>query len=158
MLQKTIHSIQSTNMSSRKGQKRYEEFNKLVRRVYPTLEKVKQYKKGQELWQKVKGDNTEFNKMSLELKAKATVVSSVSIKFWTTTVSSPLAKKKATTTSVPTLDITTVDANPVATEDADLVSNNSNNGRQKKQDFHNKLIYLVVLFDMTKVGIFSFCY
>ena len=103
MFQKTIYSIQLTNMSSSKGQKRYEEFIKLVRRVYPRLEKAKQCKKGQELWRKVKGDSAQFNKISLELKAKATAVSSASIRFWTTTVSLPPAKKKATTTSVPTL-------------------------------------------------------
>ena len=129
MFQKTIYSIQLTNMSSSKGQKRYEEFIKLVRRVYPRLEKAKQCKKGQELWRKVKGDSAQFNKISLELKAKATAVSSASIKFWTTTVSLPPAKKKATTTSVPTLDIRTADVNPVTTEDATPVSQNSNNGR-----------------------------
>ena len=129
MFQKTIYSIQLTNMSSSKGQKRYEEFIKLVRRVYPRLEKAKQCKKGQELWRKVKGDSAQFNKISLELKAKATAVSSASIKFWITTVSLPPAKKKATTTSVPTLDIRTADVNPVTTEDATPVSQNSNNGR-----------------------------
>ena len=124
MFQNTIHSIQSTNMSSSKGQKHYKEFTKSVRSTYPRLEKAKQYKNREELWWKVNGDSVEFNKISSELKATATAVSSASIKFWTRTVSSPPQRKK-----LPTLDITTACVNPVTNEDADLVSQNSNNGR-----------------------------
>ena len=42
--------------SSSSGQKRYEKFIESYRNAYPQLSKEQQFRKGQELWKKVKND------------------------------------------------------------------------------------------------------
>ena len=51
--------------SSSSGQKRYENFIESYRNVYPQLSKEQQFRKGQELWKKVKNDAEEYGKTSM---------------------------------------------------------------------------------------------
>ena len=57
--------------TSIKGGKKYDVFIELYRKVYPSLEKQKQYTNGQDLWNQVKKDQEKYEKMVLELKEKA---------------------------------------------------------------------------------------
>ena len=80
-------------MSASKGQIRYDNFINLVKRAYPTLTKQKQVQKGQDLWKRVRNDQAEFEKWTVELKALAAKAASKSIQYWSTTLTSPPKSK-----------------------------------------------------------------
>lgn len=80
-------------MSASKGQIRYDNFIDLVKKAYPTLTKQKQVQKGQDLWKRVRNDQVELDKLTVELKALAAKAASKSIQYWSTTLTSPPKSK-----------------------------------------------------------------
>ena len=82
--------------SSSSGQKRYEKFIESYRNAYPQLSKEQQFRKGQELWKKVKNDAEEYGKTLMELKAKAAGEKNKNAKVWSNFISPPTKKKKTT--------------------------------------------------------------
>ena len=83
--------------SSSSGQKRYEKFIESYRNAYLQLSKEKLFRKGQELWKKVKNDAEEYGKTLMELKAKAAGEKNKNAKVWSNFISPPTKKKKTTT-------------------------------------------------------------
>ena len=69
------------------GQKKYEKFIEIFKKAHPCLTKETQFKNGQELWRKVKGNEQELEKTIIELKAKEANAKASMVTFWAKMVS-----------------------------------------------------------------------
>ena len=76
------------------GQKRYEKFIDKVREAYPGLNKEQQFKKGQEMWNKVKNNPEEIGRAMLTLDAAVAQPESQNTKIWINFTSPPSKKRK----------------------------------------------------------------
>ena len=76
------------------GQKRYEKFIDKVREAYPGLNKEQQFKKGQEMWNKVKNYPEEVGRAMLTLDAAVAKHKSRNAKLWINFTSPPSKKRK----------------------------------------------------------------
>ena len=81
-------------MNVSEGQKRYNIFIEEYKRAYPSLPKEKQYKNGQELWNKIKKDQERYDKTIIELREKAAKATTSTFSFWSKAVSPSVKKKK----------------------------------------------------------------
>lgn len=74
------------------GQKKYDHFVEIFKKAHPNLTKQSQYKKAQELWKNVKGNDQKLENIIVELKAKEAKTRSSTMNFWAKVVSPPPAK------------------------------------------------------------------
>ena len=82
-------------MNVSEGQKWYNIFIKEYKKAYPNLPKEKQYKNGQELWNKIKKDQERYDKTIIEIREKASKATTSTFPFWSKAVSPSVKKKKA---------------------------------------------------------------
>lgn len=87
-------------MSNNANEKKYLQFLDLFKKANSSLDKQKQYKQAQELWNFVKNDGDLYEKKMNELRSKAAKSKGSLMSFWGTALSSPPQKKKKTSTTV----------------------------------------------------------
>ena len=76
------------------GQNRYENFIDIYRIAHPEMSEDIQFRKGQELWTKIKNNAEEYGKTVMTLKATADKEKNKNAKMWVNFVSPPTKKKK----------------------------------------------------------------
>ena len=109
---------------SSEGQKRYDEFINIFREANKNLTRQEQYRKGQELWNRVKGNPEQVSKEIRELKTKTAKKRGQLESYWTKTVTTPPVKKPR---KEPTSETTPKSTTPKSTTTAADASKNNQN-------------------------------